>query len=160
MESLEIPVKKIRYTKNIPDKYARVFSELTWRCYEKYKINGGRFEDLIVDLRFKYRDVGYVITYSDITTEADEKPVHLVRVVDLSHIVSNMDILRSRDTVVIPIASAVYYGCDRDYEYLINVDVDTRWLKDVMLGAGSQRATREFMDYVADILHEFVPAVP
>ncbi len=160
METLEIPVKKIRYTRDIPERYAKVLGELTWRCSE-----GREIENVIVDLRFKYWDAGYVITHSDITAETDEDTVHLVRIVDLSGIINNLDILRTRETVVIPIASAVYYGCDRDYEYLFNVDVDTKWLrsvydrKEIMFG-DSQRALREFMDYVADLLHEYIPAVP
>ena len=164
METLEIPIKRIRYTRNIPEKYARVLSELTWRCYEKRKINEKTFEDLVVDLEFKYRDVGYVITYSDITAETDEEPVYLVRVVDLSNIVNNLGVLRVREVVTIPIASAVYYGCDTDYRYLFNVDVDTKWLRNVYdrkeIAFGPQWAIREFMDYVADILHEYIPAVP
>ncbi len=166
METLEIPVKRVTYTRNIPERYAKVLSELTWRCYEKRKVNERIFEDLVVDLKFKYKDVGYVVTYSDITAETDEEPVHLVRVVDLSGIINNLDILRTRETVTIPIASAVYYGCDRDYEYLFNVDVDTRWLrsvydrKEIAFGVGPQRVIREFMDYVADLLHEYIPAAP
>ena len=166
METLEIPVKRITYVKDIPEKYAKVLNELTWRCYEKRKVNERIFEDLIVDLKFKYKDIGYVVTYSDITAETDEEPAHLVRVVDLSNIVNNLDILRARETVTIPIASAVYYGCDTDYRYLFNVDVDTRWLrsvydrKEIAYGVGSQRVVREFMDDVADLLHEFIPAVP
>jgi len=166
METLEIPIKKIRYTKNIPEKYVKMLNKLTWRCYEKRKINERIFEDLVVDLKFNYKDIGYVVTYSDITAETDEEPVHLVRVVDLSDIINNLGILRARETVTIPIASAVYYGCDRDYEYLFNVDVDTRWLrnvydrKEIVFGAGSQSVIKEFMDYVADLLHEYIPAVP
>ena len=161
----EIPVKRIRYTRNIPERYAKVLNELSMLCYEKGKVNEKVFEDLVVDLKFKYRDIGYVVTYSGITAETDEGPVHLVRVVDLSGIINNLDILRTRETVVIPIASAVYYGCDRDYEYLFNVDIDTKWLrsvydrKEIMFG-NSRRALREFMDYVADLLHEYIPAVP
>jgi len=142
-----------------------VFNELSMRCYERRKVDERVFEDLVVDLKFKYRDVGYVVTYSDITAETDEELVHLMRVVDLSGIINNLGVLRTRETVTIPIASAVYYGCDRDYEYLFNVDVDTKWLrsvydrKEIMFGA-SQRALREFMDYVADLLHEYIPAVP
>jgi hypothetical protein len=163
---IEVPVKKIGYTKNIPEKYAKVLDELTWRCYEKRKINERVFEDLVVDLKFKYRDVGYVITYSGITAETDEEPVHLVRVVDLGGIINNLGVLRVRETVTIPIASAVYYGCDTDYRYLFNVNVDTKWLrsvydrKEIEYGIGSQRVTREFMDYVADLLHEYIPAAP
>jgi hypothetical protein len=166
METLEIPIKKVRYSRNIPERYAKVLNELSRRCYEKRKVNERIFEDLIVDLKFKYRDVGYVVTYSDITAKTGEEPVHLVRVVDLSGIINNLGVLRARGTVTIPIASAVYYGCDRDYEYLINVDVDTKWLrsvynrKEIEFGSGSQRVTREFMDYVADLLHEYIPAVP
>ncbi len=166
METLEIPVKRVTYTRDIPERYAKVLSELTWRCYEKRKINERVFEDLVVDLKFKYKDVGYVVTYSDITAETDEDLVHLVRVVDLSGIINNLGVLRARETVAIPIASAVYYGCDRDYEYLFNVDVDTRWLrsvydrKEIEYGIGSQRTIREFMDDVADLLHEYIPAVP
>ena len=162
---IEIPVKKISYTRNIPERYAKVFNELSMRCYERRKVDERVFEDLVVDLKFKYRDVGYVVTYSDITAETDEELVHLMRVVDLSGIINNLGVLRTRETVTIPIASAVYYGCDRDYEYLFNVDVDTKWLrsvydrKEIMFGA-SQRALREFMDYVADLLHEYIPAVP
>jgi len=162
---IEVPVRKIRYTKNIPERYAKVFNELSMRCHEKGKVNERVFEDLIVDLKLKYRDVGYVVTYSNITAESDEEPVHLVRVVDLSGIINNLDILRTRETVVIPIASAVYYGCDRDYEYLFNVNIDTKWLrsvydrKEILFGA-SQRTLREFMDYVADLVHEYIPAVP
>jgi len=162
---IEIPVKRIRYTRNIPERYAKVLNELSMLCYEKGKVNEKVFEDLVVDLKFKYRDIGYVVTYSGITAETDEGPVHLVRVVDLSGIINNLDILRTRETVVIPIASAVYYGCDRDYEYLFNVDIDTKWLrsvydrKEIMFG-NSRRALREFMDYVADLLHEYIPAVP
>jgi transketolase C-terminal domain/subunit len=163
---IEIPIKRITYTRDIPEKYAKVLSELTWRCYEKRKVNERVFEDLVVDLKFKYRDVGFVVTYSDITVETDEEPVHLVRVVDLSGVMNNLGVLRARETVTIPIASAVYYGCDRDYEYLFNVDVDTRWLrsvydrKEIEFGIGSQRILREFMDDVADLLHEYIPAVP
>ena len=162
---IEIPVKKISYTRNIPERYAKVFNELSMRCYERRKVDERVFEDLVVDLKFKYRDVGYVVTYSDITAETDEELVHLMRVVDLSGIINNLGVLRTRETVTIPIASAVYYGCDRDYEYLFNVDVDTKWLrsvydrKEIMFGA-SQRALREFMDYVADLVHEYIPAVP
>jgi len=87
---IEMPVKKIRYTRDIPDRYAKVLDELTWRCYKKRKINERIFEDLVVDLKLKYRDVGYVVTYSDITAETDEDPVHLVRVVDLSGIINNL----------------------------------------------------------------------
>jgi len=163
---IEVPVKKIRYARNILERYAKVLSELTWRCYEKRKVNERVFEDLVVDLKFKYKDVGYVVTYSDITAETDEEPVHLVRVVDLSGIINNLGVLRARETVMIPIASAVYYGCDRDYEYLFNVDVDAKWLrsvydrKEIEYGIGSQKILREFMDDVADLLHEYIPAVP
>jgi hypothetical protein len=168
METLEIPIKKVRYTRSIPEKYARVLNELTWRCYEKEEINERVFEDLVVDLKFKYKDVGYVIAWSDLTAETDEDPVHLVRVVDLSDIVSNLDkeVLRVREIVTIPIASAVYYGCDTDYRYLFNVDVDAKWLrsvydrKEIAYGVGSQRVIREFMDDVADLLHEYIPAAP
>jgi len=163
---IEVPVRKIRYTKNIPERYAKVFNELSMRCHEKGKVNERVFEDLIVDLKLKYRDVGYVVTYSNITAESDEEPVHLVRVVDLSGIINDLDILRAREIVTIPIASAVYYGCDTDYEYMFNVDVDTKWLrsvydrKEIEFGVGSQRILREFMDDVADLLHEYIPAVP
>jgi len=163
---IEIPVKRITYTRGIPERYAKVLNELSMRCYEKRKVNERIFEDLVVNLKFKYRDVGYVVTYSDITAETDEEPVHLVRVVDLSGIMNNLGVLRARETVTIPIASAVYYGCDTDYRYLFNVDVDTKWLrsvydrKEIEFGVGSQRILREFMDDVADLLHEYIPAVP
>ncbi len=39
METLEIPVKRVTYTRDIPERYAKVLSELTWRCYEKRKVN-------------------------------------------------------------------------------------------------------------------------
>jgi hypothetical protein len=49
---------------------------------------------------------------------------------------------------------------------LFNVDVGTKWLrsvydrKEIEYGIGSQRILREFMDDVADLLHEYIPAVP
>ena len=57
-------------------------------------------------------------------------------------------------------------ACKTDSGSLFNVDVDTKWLrsvydrKEIEYGIGSQRILREFMDDVADLLHEYIPAVP
>jgi hypothetical protein len=137
------PIRRVMYRQLAGD-YEKILREMTWMCHEK------GLEKAIKELQGKYPT--YYITRADLTTEEDENDVNLVRIIDFSEIRSNPEALNKK-TVDIRVISAVFYGCDTDYEYEIDAEINAKWLR------SWGRDFKTFESYIAELISEYLTAV-
>jgi len=55
----------------------------------------------------------------------------------------------NKKTVDIRVISAVFYGCDTDYEYEIDAEINAKWL----------RSWGRDLSYIAELISEYLTAV-
>jgi len=113
------PIRRVMY-RQLTGNYEKILRELAWTCHEK------SLEKAIKELQDKYPT--YYITRADLTTEEDENNVNLVRIIDFSEVRNNPEALNKK-TVDIRVISAVFYGCDTEYEYEIDAEINAKWLR-------------------------------
>jgi hypothetical protein len=136
------PIRRVIYRQLTGD-YEKILRELAWTCYEK------GLEKAIKELQGKYS--AYHIFKADLTTEEDESDVNLVRIIDFSEVRSNPETLNKK-TVGIRVISAVFYGCDTDYEYEIDAEINAKWLR-------SLGDFKTFESYIAELISEYLHPV-
>jgi hypothetical protein len=116
---MQASIRRVMY-RQLSGDYEKILRELVWTCHEK------GLEKAIKELQGKYPT--YYITRADLTTEEDENDVNLVRIIDFSEAGTSPEALNKK-TVDIRVISAVFYGCDTDYEYEIDAEINAKWLR-------------------------------